>query len=43
LIERTAQTAAEESRPIDDHRASAQYRREMVQALVRRAIKQTIS
>jgi CO/xanthine dehydrogenase FAD-binding subunit len=43
LIERTAQTAAEQSRPIDDHRASAQYRREMVQTLVRRAIKQAIS
>jgi CO/xanthine dehydrogenase FAD-binding subunit len=43
LIERTAQTAAEQSRPIDDHRASAQYRREMVQALVRRAITQAIS
>jgi len=43
LIERTAQIAAEESRPIDDHRASAQYRREMVQTLVSRAIKQAIS
>ncbi|HUT69982.1 MAG TPA: xanthine dehydrogenase family protein subunit M [Desulfatiglandales bacterium] len=43
LIERTAQTAAEESRPIDDHRASAEYRRWMVQALVRRAINQAIS
>jgi len=43
LKERTAQIAAEESRPIDDHRASAQYRREMVQTLVSRAIKQAIS
>jgi CO/xanthine dehydrogenase FAD-binding subunit len=43
LIERTAQTAAEESRPIDDHRASAEYRRWMVEALVRRAINQAIS
>jgi CO/xanthine dehydrogenase FAD-binding subunit len=43
LIERTAQTAAEESRPIDDHRASAEYRRWMVQVLVRRAITQAIS
>ena len=43
LIERTAQTAAEQSRPIDDHRASAEYRREMVQALVSRAIHQAIS
>ena len=43
LIERTAQTAAEESRPIDDHRASADYRRGMVQALVTRAINQALS
>jgi CO/xanthine dehydrogenase FAD-binding subunit len=43
LIERTAQTAAEESRPIDDHRASAGYRRGMVQTLVRRAINQSLS
>jgi CO/xanthine dehydrogenase FAD-binding subunit len=43
LIERTAQTAAEESQPIDDHRASADYRREMVETLVRRAITQAIS
>jgi probable selenate reductase FAD-binding subunit len=43
LIERTAQTAADESQPIDDHRASAEYRRWMVQALVRRAIKQAMS
>jgi CO/xanthine dehydrogenase FAD-binding subunit len=43
LIESTAQTAAEQSRPIDDHRASAEYRRWMVQALVRRAITQAIS
>ncbi|UCG63387.1 MAG: xanthine dehydrogenase family protein subunit M [Deltaproteobacteria bacterium] len=42
-IERSAKTAAEESRPIDDHRASAEYRRWMVQALVRRAINQAIS
>jgi CO/xanthine dehydrogenase FAD-binding subunit len=42
LIERTAQTAAEESRPIDDHRASADYRRGMVQTLVRRAINQAL-
>lgn len=42
LIEKTAQTAAEESRTIDDHRASADYRREMVQVLVSRAINQSI-
>lgn len=43
LIEGTAQTAAEESCCIDDHRASAHYRTEMVKVLVRRAIKQAIS
>ncbi|MFC2013674.1 FAD binding domain-containing protein [Chloroflexota bacterium] len=43
VIERAAQVASEESRPIDDHRASAEYRREMVKVLVRRAINQTIS
>jgi carbon-monoxide dehydrogenase medium subunit len=43
LIEHTAHTAAEESRPIDDHRASSEYRRDMVRVLVGRAIIQTIS
>jgi len=43
LIERSAKTAAEESCCIDDHRASAQYRMEMVKTLVRRAINQAIS
>ncbi len=38
-----AQIAAEESRPIDDHRASAEYRKEMVKTLTRRAIQQAIS
>jgi CO/xanthine dehydrogenase FAD-binding subunit len=42
LIEKAAQTAAAESKPIDDHRASAEYRRDMVEVLVRRAIKQAI-
>jgi carbon-monoxide dehydrogenase medium subunit len=43
IIEKVARTAAEESRPIDDHRASAEYRREMVKVLTKRAIKQVTS
>jgi len=43
IIEKAAQVAAEESRPIDDHRASAEYRREMVKVLTRRAIEQAVS
>lgn len=42
LIKKAARTAAGESRPIDDHRASAEYRRDMVEVLVKRAIKQAI-
>ena len=42
LMEKAAQTAAEESRPIDDQRASAEYRREMVKVLTRRAMEQAI-
>ena len=40
LIEKVAEVASEEARPIDDHRASAEYRREMVAVLVKRAIKE---
>lgn len=43
LMEKAAQVAAEEARPIDDHRASAEYRREMVKVLTRRAIEQATS
>ena len=43
LIERAAWRAAEECRPISDHRASAEYRREMVKVLTKRAINQAIS
>lgn len=43
LIEQAAQIAADESRPIDDHRASAEYRREMVKVLTRQAINQAVS
>jgi aerobic carbon-monoxide dehydrogenase medium subunit len=38
-----AKTASAESRPIDDHRASAEYRRMMVEVLVKRAIHNVIS
>jgi CO/xanthine dehydrogenase FAD-binding subunit len=43
VIERAAQIAAEECHPISDHRASAQYRCDMVEALTKRAIQQAIS
>ena len=43
VIERAAQIAAEECRPISDHRASAEYRSEMVKVLTKRAINQAIS
>lgn len=41
-IERAAKTSAEECQPIDDHRASAFYRRTMVGVLVERAIRQLL-
>lgn len=43
IVEKVAQTAADESRPIDDHRASAEYRRQMLKVLTRRAVSQAIS
>jgi carbon-monoxide dehydrogenase medium subunit len=43
LIEQCSQLAAEESKPIDDHRASAHYRKAMVSVLVKRAIHQAVS
>ena len=43
VIERAARVAAEECRPISDHRASAEYRIEMVKVLTKRAINQAIS
>ncbi len=43
VIERAAKMASEESKPIDDHRASAEYRRMMVEVLVKRAIRQSLS
>jgi CO/xanthine dehydrogenase FAD-binding subunit len=43
VIERTARIAAEECHPISDHRASAEYRCDMVEVLTKQAIKQAIS
>jgi carbon-monoxide dehydrogenase medium subunit len=43
LMEKAAEIASAESSPIDDHRASAEYRREMVKVLTKRAINQAVS
>lgn len=43
LIAQTARRAREESKPISDHRASAEYRKMMVEVLVKRAIHQAFS
>jgi aerobic carbon-monoxide dehydrogenase medium subunit len=40
IIERAADAAALEAQPIDDHRASAEYRRDMVKTLTRQALEQ---
>jgi CO/xanthine dehydrogenase FAD-binding subunit len=42
MIAKAARSASEESRPIDDHRASANYRKMMVEVLVSRAIRQIL-
>jgi aerobic carbon-monoxide dehydrogenase medium subunit len=42
-IDDAARMAASESKPIDDHRASAEYRRMMVEVLVRRGLKEIIN
>jgi CO/xanthine dehydrogenase FAD-binding subunit len=43
VIEKAARIAAAECHPISDHRASAQYRCDMVEVLTKRAIQQAIS
>ncbi len=42
LIEKAAMIASEESKPIDDIRSSAQYRKEMVKVLTKQAIKRSL-
>jgi carbon-monoxide dehydrogenase medium subunit len=43
LLSSAASAAAAESRPIDDFRAGARYRRDMVETLVLRGLRQTTS
>ena len=43
VISEAARLASEESKPISDHRASAEYRKMMVEVLVKRAIHQALS
>lgn len=42
MIDKASEIAASEARPIDDHRGSAEYRREMVGVLVRRGLKNIV-
>jgi carbon-monoxide dehydrogenase medium subunit len=43
LLDRVSETCASESRPIDDFRATAAYRREIVKVLSRRVLKEVLS
>lgn len=42
LLGESSQAASGESRPIDDARGSADYRRKLVTALVKRAVRQAV-
>jgi len=42
IINKAAETAAEETRPINDLRSTADYRKEMAQVLVRRALEKAL-
>jgi carbon-monoxide dehydrogenase medium subunit len=43
LLDRVSQTCAAESKPIDDFRATAAYRREVAKVLCKRALKEVLS
>ncbi len=43
LLDRAAEVCARESQPIDDFRATATYRREIVKVLARRALKEVLT
>jgi carbon-monoxide dehydrogenase medium subunit len=42
VISKAAETAAEETRPISDLRSTAEYRKEMAEVLVRRALERAV-
>ena len=42
LIAEAAQLAATEAKPIDDFRASAAYRRQLIQTLTRRVVERSV-